>query len=400
MFERAIVRRQFLKKLGFAGAGVMLGSLLPAARRALGSDERGSGLIVRNDWPEHWETSLAALGRAWLTPNDAFFVRSHFVPPSVDMATWRLEVSGRVRTPLSMSLAELRAMTPVEMVCVLECAGNGRSAFALPSTSGTQWGLGAVGNARWKGVRLASVLERAGLEPDAAHVWFECADAAPLPETPRFVRSIPLQKVADDVLLAWEMNGVPLPRRHGAPLRAIVPGWFGMASAKWVTRIRIETEPSDNHFMVRGYRYVYPGEDPASAPPVDELRIKSVITRPREGEKLSIKKLSVGKPATGKQSVVKARIMGFAWAGSKGIKLVEISSDGGSTWQAAGFMGDTEPHSWRLWATEVPIAAGKSVTVIARATDNAGQVQPAEAHPNAGGYGNNSMHRVTFRAVA
>jgi DMSO/TMAO reductase YedYZ molybdopterin-dependent catalytic subunit len=309
-------------------------------------------------------------------------------------------VAGRVKTPLSLNLADLRAMSAVEMACVLECAGNGRSGFALPSTSGTQWGLGAVGNARWTGVRLASVLERAGLEPDAAHVWFECADSAPLPETPRFLRSIPLQKVADDVLLASEMNGAPLPHRHGAPLRVIVPGWFGMASAKWVTRIRVETAPSDNHFMARGYHYIYPGEDPASAPPVDELRVKSVITRPREGEKLSFAQLSAGKPKTGKQSVVKARIMGFAWAGPKGIKLVEISSDGGNTWQAAGFMGDTEPHSWRLWATEVPIVAGQSVTVIARATDNAGQVQPLTAQPNAGGYGNNSMHKVTFRVGA
>ena len=372
-----VERRRFLATLGAlaaAGPGIL-------ARPSTG-DAATADLIERNTWPEHWETSLGTLGRSWLTRNDRFFVRSHFPAPEIDPATYRLEVSGLVQTPLSLSLGDLQSMTAVTAAYTLECAGNGRSMVPLPNTSGTQWGRGAVGNARWTGVRLSTLLTRAGIQPDAKHVWFEPADEAPLPSTPRFVRSIPIEKATRDVLLAHTMNDEPLPHLHGAPLRAVVPGWYGMASTKWITRIRVEAAPSDNHFMVRGYRYNRPGEDPTTAAPVEEMRIKSVITQPLDGDRVPLGKV---------------RVQGFAW-GPRSVRLVETSRDGGKTWSPAGFMGETSPMAWRHWATEIDVKSRGPITVMARATDGAGTRQPLEPEINAGGYANNAIHKVSVRA--
>ncbi len=386
---RGFDRRAFLAALARAGLGAAaLASLPPLARRAI-AQAAAAGvppeLIVRNDFPEHLETSLQALGRSWITANSRFFVRSHFPAPEIDLAAWRLEVAGLVRQPLSLTLADLRAMISSDAIHVLECAGNGRALLPLASTSGTQWERGAVGNAAWGGVALADVIRRADPAPEAHHVWLEAADQAPLPGVPRFLRSLPLDKAMRDVLLAHTMNDGPLPKLHGAPLRAIVPGWYGMASTKWVTKIRLEAAPSDNHFMTKGYRYVAPGGDPAASPPVEALRVKSVITRPLDGTKLPVGTV---------------RIQGFAWAGPPGVKLVEITNDGGATWRPAGFMGDTAPLAWRAWATEFDVLAPARITVSARATDHDDEMQPPGAPLNTGGYGNNSIHTVSFDVVA
>jgi DMSO/TMAO reductase YedYZ molybdopterin-dependent catalytic subunit len=186
------------------------------------------------------------------------------------------------------------------------------------------------------------------------------------------------------VLLADRMNGAALPQLHGAPLRAIVPGWFGMASAKWITRVRVEATPSDNHFMVKGYRYNYPGVDPAQAAPVEELKVKSLITRPLAGARVPSGNV---------------RVTGFAWAGPAGLTRVEVSGDGGKTWHAAQLVGERADLAWREWSADVVARAG-AMTVMARATDGAGDVQPDAAKPNGGGYGNNSIHRVSFHVGA
>ena len=384
-----LARREFLAALARAGAGSAALASLPAwARSALAAAPAAAPeLIVRNDWPEHWETTIPALGQSWITPNGRFFVRSHFPAPEIDPAAWRLEVTGRVRQPLAFTLEEFGNLPKLDATHVLECAGNGRGLMRLPNTSGTQWARGAVGNARWRGVLLADLLRRAEPELDARHVWFEAADEAPLPGVPRFVRSIPIEKAMDDVLLADRMNGEPLPRLHGAPVRAIVPGWYGMASTKWVTRVRVEAEPSDNHFMAKGYRYVVPGSDPATASPVEEMRVKSVITRPLDGARV---KLTGPKPP-----FTRIQVRGIAWAGPAGLKMVEVSIDGGENWRPAGFMGDNERMAWRMWATEVEAKGLRRVTIHARATDLAGNQQPQEAEINASGYGNNSIHKVT-----
>jgi DMSO/TMAO reductase YedYZ molybdopterin-dependent catalytic subunit len=344
-------------------------------------------LIERNAWPEQWETMLEPLGRSWVTRNDRFFVRNHLpMPvPEIDRATYLLEVDGKVNSPTALSLADLKALPALTAPYTLECAGNGRALMPLPSTAGTQWERGAVGNAMWTGVPLSAVLRRAEPRPEAQHVWFEAADRPPHPDAPSFVRSLPLEKAMEDVLLAYDMNEEPLPTLHGGPLRVIVPGWYGMASTKWLTRIRLESEPASGHFMTRSYRYNAPGEDPAAAAPVDEMKIKSVITRPTEGATVPLGKV---------------RIQGFAWAGPKGVRLVEVSSDGGTTWKPAGFMGDHEPMAWRTWATEVEVKAPARLTVMARATDGMGVAQPLQPEINAGGYANNAIHSVSFRVRA
>lgn len=376
-----------------AGIGsAALASLPPWTRAALATS-LPEGFIVRNDRPECWETTIEALGRAWITPNERFFVRSHLSTPRIEVADWRLEVTGLVRTPLSLSIADLDALPQTEAVHALECAGNGRGLFQLPSTSGTQWGRGAIGNASWGGVRLAAVLQRAGVAPEAKHVWLEAADQAPLPEAPRFLRSIPIEKAVEDTLLASTMNRAALPELHGAPLRAIVPGWYGMASTKWLTRLRIEDKPSDNHFMAKSYRWNYPGEDPANAPPVERMLVKSIITSPAEGAVVKVARPPGARPT----AKPRLRIQGFAWAGPAGVRLVEISANGGATWRPAGFMGDNAPMAWRGWATEIDVAPPARLTLMARATDNEGETQPLAARANAAGYGNNSIHKVSVR---
>jgi len=385
-------RRAFLKGLA-AGA---LGSVaLPAwARAAVSGPGAPPDLIERNDWPEHWETSLEALGRSWITPNHLFFVRSHFGVPDIDPATYRLEITGLVERPLSISLADLRAhLLRYELPYVLECAGNGRGLYRLPNTSGTQWERGAVGNAWWGGVGLNALFGWARLKPGATHVWFEAADHSTLPGVPRYVRSLPIG-IAANAMIADTMNGEPLPRLHGAPVRAIVPGWYGMASTKWLTRIRVEATPSDNHFMTRGYRYVYPGEDPAQAPPVQDIQVKSMITRPLAGSRVA-------------RGAV--RVQGLAWFGKLfGVGRVEVSGDGGRTWQDARLHEDKRFNryvwqgTWRPWSAEVRLGPGEAV-LMARAWGDMMSyktTQPLEARPNAAGYANNSIHRVVVRVGA
>ena len=374
-------RREFLRTLGMTGAGALAGAALrvPAAWAKAPVEPE---LIVRNSWPEHWETTLEALGREYYTSNERFFVRSHFPVPELDASSWRLEVTGLVERPLSVSLAELRKLPQVDAVHVLECAGNGRGLYSLLNTAGTQWERGAVGNARWAGPLLSSLLYQADLKPEARHVWFEAADRAPLPDVPPFVRSIPIEKALGDTLLALRMNGSALPRLHGAPARIVVPGWFGMASTKWVTRIRVEATPSDNHWFVRGYRYVYPGEDPASAPPVQEMKVKSIITWPLEGMRL---------PGGG------VHFAGFAWGGPSSVRLVELSLDEGQSWRPVFLGREGSPTSWRDWSLDLPVPSHQRLSVMVRAIDGNGQQQPLAARANASGYANNSIHRVSFR---
>jgi DMSO/TMAO reductase YedYZ molybdopterin-dependent catalytic subunit len=339
-------------------------------------------MIVRNDWPEHWEATPGALDGAYLTPRERFFVRSHLPVPEIDVRSWRLEVSGLVSKPLSLSLAELRAMPRVTRDATLECAGNGRARYALASSSGTQWELGAVGNARWTGVRLADVLTRAGVQSEAQHVWFECADRATLETAPTFMRSVPLAKAMPDTLLAWGMNGAPLPALHGAPVRAITPGWFAMASAKWVVRLRLEATPSDNHFMARGYRYTYPGEDPATAPSVEAMVVKSLITSHAEGSQVT---------------VGPNEVRGCAWTGDGTVSTVEFAIGDGDAWQPAEFLDAATSGAWRRWRARITLPAGPCV-IRARATDSQGRTQPVQARANTAGYANNSIHRVTVHA--
>ena len=373
-------RRDFLK---VSALGLAASALPPWLEFAEAADD--SPLIERNAWPEHWETKVPYLaGQDGVTANSSFFVRSHFPVPEKPLFD-RIEVAGMVTSPLKLDLAALNTLTAVRRRVTLECAGNGRGLYTLPSTSGTQWERGAVGTAEWSGASLASVLDRAGVKPGAKHVWFESNDRASLPQAPPFLRSVPIELARERGFLATKMNGAELPRIHGGPVRFVLPGWYGMAWTKWVQRIRLEAVPSDNHFMVKGYRYVAPGGDPGQAPPVEAVRVKSVITSPRPGQQVA----SAG-----------TTVRGYAWTGGGNgtIKTVEVSGDRGKTWQPALLEGPEIPFAWRAFRATVRVITGGDAFVLARATDDAGDTQPAQAEPNTGGYGNNSIHGVAVRA--
>ncbi len=380
MHDRSISRREALT-LAMAAAGTLL---RPAARAELlfaaaQSDAQRVTeelrLIVRNARPLDAESPIGAL-KTLETSSDLFFVRSHLALPTEVSTPWTLTIDGEVARPVTLRLDDIRRMRAEHRSATIECAGNGRGRLELPATSGVQWGFGAVSNATWTGVPLAALLERAGVQESALHFWMEAADRGPAPATPKFLRSIPRETALGDALVAYEMNGRPLPLLHGGPLRLVVPRWYGMASTKWLTHVHARAIESDNHFMARGYRY-------ADGTAVDLMRVKSLITAPRDGERVS---------------VGTTRVTGVAWTGTGTVERVEISSDGGRAWQPVRFTSEPRPGTWRLWQTDAPIQLAGEHHVHARATDTAGHTQPEQATPNPGGYGNNSIHRVRIDA--
>jgi DMSO/TMAO reductase YedYZ molybdopterin-dependent catalytic subunit len=233
-----------------------------------------------------------------------------------------------------------------------------------------------VSNATWTGVPLSALLERAGVQATALHFWMEGADRSPIPATPPFLRSIPRETAVGEAFVAYEMNGRPLPFAQGGPLRLVVPRWYGMAWTKWLTHVHCRATESDNHFMVRGYRY-------ADGSPVSLMRVKSLVTAPLDGERVS---------------VGTTRVTGAAWTGTGTVSQVEVSSDGGGTWRPARFTTDAQPGTWRLWEADVAIPSAGEHRLRARATDSAGNTQPERATPNPAGYGNNSIHEVRVDA--
>jgi DMSO/TMAO reductase YedYZ molybdopterin-dependent catalytic subunit len=220
------------------------------------------------------------------------------------------------------------------------------------------------------------VLERAGLRPTALHLWMEAADSAG-PRVPKFLRSIPREVALRDALLVWEMNGEPIPLLHGGPLRLLVPGWYGMASTKWLTHVHARATESDNSFMAKGYRY-------ADGSPVERMAVKSLIAQPLEGARV-------------RSGTV--RVAGVAWSGNGGIHQVEVSTDGGGSWRPARLTGRDDATAWRTWEADVAVPRPGRYTVRVRATDRSGAVQPDVATTNPGGYGNNSIHEVSFHAL-
>jgi DMSO/TMAO reductase YedYZ molybdopterin-dependent catalytic subunit len=323
---------------------------------------RKRGLIVHSPRPLDLETPPELLD-TWITPVSRFFVRSHFYIPHVEAAQWRLSIEGLVEKPFQLSLDEIVKMPQVERVVTMECAGNGRS-FFRPRVAGIQWRKGAVGTARWKGVALREVLNRAGLKPEAKHLAFDGADTG-MATAPDFVRSVPREKcLHPDTLLATHMNGAPLTSEHGFPLRLITPGWEGAASIKWLTKITAVPDEVDAFFMKSAYRYptrpVRPGEavDPKDMAALTSLTVKTLVTR-----------------WTG-------RVEGFAWAGEADIVKVEVSLDGGRVWNEARLDTEQAPFAWRRFR----LNARPKGSVMARATDSQGREQPLVAAWNPSGY--------------
>jgi DMSO/TMAO reductase YedYZ molybdopterin-dependent catalytic subunit len=326
------------------------------------------------------EAPLRALARP-VTPTADFFQRTNFLIPEIDSADWSLSVDGLVRTPLTLSWNEVRSMPSRTVAVTLECAGNGRG-LLTPLPAGQPWGLGAVSTALFTGVPLRAVLGLAGLADGAVEVLFAGADAADIGSgrTERFERSLPLNKALHpDVLLAWEMNGQPLPPRHGYPLRLVVPGWYGVASVKWLTEIRVLDEAFEGHFQTERYIYIGDPETPDGTP-VARMRVRALIGEPSEGEQLTI-----GMATT---------VRGTAWSGDAPVSRVEVSFDGGEAWHDAELGAAPSPYAALPWSIAwTPTTPGHHL-LLARATDAAGNVQPLAPVWNQLGYGNNAVHRL------
>jgi DMSO/TMAO reductase YedYZ molybdopterin-dependent catalytic subunit len=295
---------------------------------------------------------------------------------ALEASNWSLQIEGDVNTPTTLSLDDVRKMPSASITAVLECAGNGRAYFD-PPVAGIQWTKGAVGNARWTGVRMADVLKRAGIKGTGRFVIMNAADR-PLGTMPDFIRQLPLEKAMHpDTLLAYEMNGQPLLPLHGFPLRAIVPGWEGAYAVKWLTSLRVSPSESDSFWVTTGYRYptkrVAPGAavDPKDMAPLTGLTVKSLITKPADGASLTPSKIEVA---------------GFAWAGEPDVTRVDVSTDQGATWQAARLVGEQAKYSWRRFEFAFEASRPESYLILARATDSSGRTQPMAPPWNPAGY--------------
>jgi sulfite oxidase len=354
------------------------GLLLAAGAGFLLAQDRSKHepLLVRSARPEDLEMPLSGFAD-YLTPNDQFFVRSHSYVPQVDANGWRLKVEGEVAAPLSLTIDDIRKMPGAELAGVLECAGNGRR-FYEPAVPGVQWGNGAVGCARWRGVRLGDVLAKAKFKNSAKEILFDGADTTP-GTMPDFQRSIPLQKALDaNTLLAYEMNGETLPVKHGFPLRVIAAGWAGDSWVKWLTGIRVLDKEFDGFWMKSAYRHpgraVAPGSavPPEQMTPVTSLRVKSAIWSPVDGANVA--------PGSS------AAIRGVAWSGDRGpVAGVEVSMDGGRSWRNARIVSPRSRFGWLQWEQVWSPPAGY-FTILARARDASGDAQPLAQEWNPSGY--------------
>jgi DMSO/TMAO reductase YedYZ molybdopterin-dependent catalytic subunit len=343
-----------------------------------------AGLVIRSADPLNCETTIAALVGGTVMPGAHFYVRNHFAVPALDGGLWRLEVDGLVNRQLSLSLHDLVQLPAQVQTVTLECAGNGRS-FLTPVVAGEQWGLGAVSSAEWTGVPLAQILELAGVKAGAQEVVFRGADRAlNASSTPgRFERSLTLDEVRQsEVLLAYAMNGEALPAQHGYPLRAIVPGWYGVASVKWLTEIEVLGHSFTGYFQTQKYVYEWERAGHIEKEPVRHQKVRALITHPGSDDVVAAGALVV---------------RGLAWSGLAPIDLVEVSVNG-EAWQPADLLGELSRYGWRRWELITQIDRRGRNTVRARATDSAGRTQPEQPEWNRFGYGNNAIHEVTVSA--
>jgi sulfite oxidase len=381
-------RRKFLKQmsgaaLAAAAAPAMLTWALPLPQRQSVEVPGEDGMILRSFRFADLETPVEYFN-SWLTPVPHFFVRNHMHEPSeLNADDWSLTIGGEVENPVTLKLAELSKLETHAVVNTLECAGNGRS-LQRPQVPGIQWGKGAVSTARFSGPRLRDVLQRAAVKSSGKHVMFRGLDEVP-GKVPPFIRSIPIEKALDsDTLLATHMNGAALTQHHGFPARALVPGWIGAASCKWLTEIKVLENEFVGNFMSPAYRFpnqpVKPGDavKPEDTHPLTALNVKSVISGPADGA--SVKAGNVD-------------VHGAAWAGEADVVKVEVSTDGGSTWTAANFSHERARYAWRLWSYEWK-AQGGNYAILSRATDSQGRTQPAVPAWNPSGYLYNAVDQV------
>ncbi|MBV9657498.1 MAG: molybdopterin-dependent oxidoreductase [Verrucomicrobia bacterium] len=398
-------RRDFLLLTGGAAAAALLPSVSAPGRDPVAAPPPGGSanaapaemvrlpektdLLLVTDRPPQLETPLGMFTQD-LTPNELFYVRWHLseIPLSVDLAAFRLKVGGHVETPLELSVEQLKKDFPAaEVVAVNQCSGNSRS-FFNPPVAGVQWGNGAVGNARWKGVRLRDLLAKAGVKAGAVEVAFNGLDKPLLDKTPDFAKALPTDvALQPNVLVAYEMNGAPLPILNGFPVRLVVPGWYATYWVKMLNDIRVTTEKSQSFWMEKAYRIPAsaranetPDKLDPNTVPISKMNVRSFVVAPAEGGDVSLK-----------QGI---EIHGVAFDGGSGIKKVEISTDGGKTWADARLGPDLGNYSWRRFRLDWKPKAAGAVRVMARATSNAGETQDDTVIWNRSGYMRNNIEHV------
>ena len=368
---------------------VDLGLPFGPASRPLTTGFPGKGaMILQRTTPPLLETPLAVFDGDILTPNDRHYVRWHWpFPTEIDAAAFRLKIGGSVEKPLELSLADLKALPHVEITAVNQCSGNSRG-LVTPRVAGAQWGHGAMANARWAGVRLQDVLDRAGVKPGAVAVRFSGLDAPPVDDAPDFMKSLSVDHARNgEVMIAWAMNGEALPILNGFPLRLIVPGWFSTYWVKMLDHIEVLDRPDDNYWMAKAYQVpdnptatVAPGTTSFPHVPITVMPPRSFITSIAGGATAPWRpKLPVG---------------GIALGGDCGVKTVEVSADGGNTWAVATLGPDAGRYSFRRFDAAVPVTKGQAV-LMARCTNTKGLTQPMTANWNPGGYVRNVVEAVT-----
>lgn len=338
-----------------------------------------SDLAVVKHAPFNAETPAHAL-TSDVTPSRHVYVRSNFDIPNLAGDAHRIAIGGAVSSPFTLTVGELRAMPMRTVTATMECAGNDRSSMR-PPPPGEVWKSGAVSTARWTGVPLAAVLERAGLNSDVVEILAEGADAGTRDDAQGrvpFARALPVADAQHpDTLLALMLNDEPITPAHGAPVRLVAPRWYGMASVKWVARIEALTEPFGGYFQAK--RYVYAADGADGHRPVTRMRVKSAIVAPADGDVIDGREIT---------------IWGWAWSGDAEIARVEVAIDGGDTWRDAQLMSPVSAHAWTRWELRWDVPHAGRYVLRSRATDAVGNMQPNEATWNRLGYGNNAVRTV------
>jgi DMSO/TMAO reductase YedYZ molybdopterin-dependent catalytic subunit len=400
-FGRTIDRRGFVKGAGAFGAVLAASPAwaedsvnlsLPGGpdERELttGFPQKGS-MILQRTRPPLLETPFAVFDRGVFTPNDQFFVRWHWavIPEQVDVATFRLAVRGHVNSALSLSMADVLALPRFEIAAVNQCSGNSRGLFE-PRVPGGQWENGAMGNAKWTGVRLRDVLDRAGVKAGAVAVRFDGLDEPVVDGAPDFKKSLDIDHARDgEVMLAYQMNGEQLPLLNGFPVRLIVPGWYSTYWVKMLSDIEVLDAPDDDFWMATAYRIpdtpganVKPGETGFKTVPINRMVPRSFFTNVTDATTVK-----PGGPVP---------VRGIAFGGDRGVAKVDLSADGGRTWRPTVLGHDEGTYSFRRWTAEVTAPASGSLTLMARCTNTAGAEQPAVPNWNSGGFMRNVIESV------
>ncbi|MEG3088371.1 molybdopterin-dependent oxidoreductase [Sphingomonas sp. PB4P5] len=397
-------RRHALGLIG-VGAGAASAPLLAQAlvdlrlpggngARPTTGDFPGKGeMILQRGRAPLLETPITALDGQVFTPNDRFFVRWHYsdIPTSVDVRTFRLKIGGAVRQRLSLSLADLLAMPRVELAAVNQCSGNSRGLFS-PRVPGAQWGNGAIGNAKWVGVTLRDVLDRAGVAPGAVAVRLGGLDKPP-PGAPAFEKSLALDHARDgEVMIAFQMNGAQLPMLNGFPLRLIVPGWYSTYWIKALDRIEILSTPDTGYWMEKAYRIpdtpganVMPGAKDFPTVPINKMLPRAFFTNLADGAKVMARSPFY--------------VRGLAMGGAHGVTRVDLSMDDGRSWHAAPLGRDEGRYGFRLWEATVPGQPAGDYRLLVRCTNSAGQTQGRQPIWNPAGFMRNAIESIAVTAA-